>query len=151
MSMMLRSLRLPAIQREYGNLAKRAESNTWSFEHYLKVLLELEISERSERRIERLLKRSGLPEGKNLTTLDQKLMPVKIRRQIPSLVEGGFVEVLGNVVTVLTNRAVPAAELNEATAREELDAALADLQNAQGNLGGSCQGQGQRQESGSQL
>ena len=98
MSMMLRSLRLPAIQREYGNLAKRAESNTWSFEHYLKVLLELEISERSERRIERLLKRSGLPEGKNLTTLDQKLMPVKIRRQIPSLVEGGFVERAENVL-----------------------------------------------------
>ena len=54
--------------------------------------------ERAERRIERLLKRSELPEGKNLATLDQKLMPVKIRRQIPVLVEGGFVERAENVL-----------------------------------------------------
>lgn len=98
MAMMLRSLRLPAIQREYGNLAKQAESKNWSFEQYLKVLLELETSERAERRIERLLKRSGLPEGKNLATFNQKLMPVKVRRQIPVLVEGGFVDRAENVL-----------------------------------------------------
>jgi DNA replication protein DnaC len=97
-AMMLRCLRLPAIQREYGNFAQRAESENWGFEKYLKVLLELEINERAERRIERLLKRSELPEGKNLATLDQKLMPVKIRRQIPVLVEGGFVERAENVL-----------------------------------------------------
>jgi len=96
--MMLRSLHLPAIQREYGNLAKQAESKDWSFERYLKILIELETNERADRRIERLLKRSGLPEGKNLATLDQKLMPVKIRRQIPVLVEGGFVDRAENVL-----------------------------------------------------
>ena len=97
-AMMLRSLRLPAIQREYGNLAKQAESSNWGFEQYLKVLLELEMSERAERRIERLLKRSGLPEGKNLATLDQKLLPVQVRRQIPVLVDGGFVERAENIL-----------------------------------------------------
>jgi F-type H+-transporting ATPase subunit epsilon len=35
-------------------------------------------------------------------------------------VEGGFVEVLGNVVSVLTNRAVPAREIDEAVAQEQL-------------------------------
>lgn len=40
-------------------------------------------------------------------------------------VEGGFVEVLGDVVTVLTGRAVPAAELEKATVQEELEAARA--------------------------
>jgi F-type H+-transporting ATPase subunit epsilon len=38
-------------------------------------------------------------------------------------VEGGFVEVLGNVVTVLTSRAVPAEELDAAVAAEQLQAA----------------------------
>ncbi|NLY02067.1 MAG: ATP synthase F1 subunit epsilon [Rhodopirellula sp.] len=38
-------------------------------------------------------------------------------------VEGGFVEVLDNVVSVLTNRAVPADELDEAVARQQLIAA----------------------------
>jgi len=37
-------------------------------------------------------------------------------------VEGGFVEVVGDVVSVLTNRAVPAQELNEAALEEELTA-----------------------------
>ena len=98
MALMLRSLRLPAIHREYGNLAKQAQSKNWSFEQYLKILLELEINERAERRIERLLKRSGLPEGKTLATFNQKLMPVKVRRQIPVLIEGGFVDRAENVL-----------------------------------------------------
>ena len=38
-------------------------------------------------------------------------------------VEGGFVEVLGDVVSVLTNRAVPAAEIDEAVVEEQLRAA----------------------------
>jgi F-type H+-transporting ATPase subunit epsilon len=40
-------------------------------------------------------------------------------------IEGGFVEVMGNVVSVLTNRAVPVKELDEAVAREQLAAAQA--------------------------
>jgi F-type H+-transporting ATPase subunit epsilon len=40
-------------------------------------------------------------------------------------IEGGFVEVLGNAVSVLTNRAVPAPQLDEAVAREQLATAQA--------------------------
>ena len=40
-------------------------------------------------------------------------------------VEGGFVEVAGDVVTVLTNRAVAAEEIDDAAAEEQLRAALA--------------------------
>src|SRR3989304_6174907 len=39
-------------------------------------------------------------------------------------IEGGFVEVLDDVITVLTNRAVPAGEIDEAVAREQLYSAL---------------------------
>lgn len=35
-------------------------------------------------------------------------------------IEGGFVEVLGNVVSVLTPRAIPAAELDSAVCQEQL-------------------------------
>ena len=38
--------------------------------------------------------------------------------------DGGFVQVVGNVVTVLTSRAVPAGSLNEKTARDLLEAAF---------------------------
>ncbi len=45
-------------------------------------------------------------------------------------VDGGFVQVADNVVSVLTNRAVPAAELDAATAQEQLTAALAQTANS---------------------
>ncbi|MBN2475777.1 MAG: ATP synthase F1 subunit epsilon [Pirellulales bacterium] len=44
-------------------------------------------------------------------------------------VEGGFAEVLGNVVTVLTNRAVSAEKLDEAAAREQLATARTQMAN----------------------
>jgi F-type H+-transporting ATPase subunit epsilon len=40
-------------------------------------------------------------------------------------VDGGFVQVADNVVSVLTHRAVPAAELDQAAAAEQLRTALA--------------------------
>lgn len=40
-------------------------------------------------------------------------------------VEGGFVEVLNDVVTVLTHKAIPAAEIDAEVARERLKTALA--------------------------
>ena len=40
-------------------------------------------------------------------------------------VEGGFVEVLGNVVSILTNRAIPADGLDAEAAEEQLAAARA--------------------------
>ena len=38
-------------------------------------------------------------------------------------VEGGFVEVLGDVVSILTNRAVPVSQLDVRVATEQLEAA----------------------------
>lgn len=98
LDMMLRSLRLPGVLREHHRMKESAESGEWSYEQYLKALIELEINERQQRRTERLLKRSNLPDGKTLSTLDEKQLPVKIRRQIPSLIDGGFVERAENIL-----------------------------------------------------
>jgi DNA replication protein DnaC len=96
--MILRSLNLSAIKREYKALSKRAETEGWSFTQYLCELLETEADERSGRRTQRLLKRSRLPQGKTMDTLDLKLIPAKVRRQIPALLEGGFVKRSENVL-----------------------------------------------------
>ncbi len=45
-------------------------------------------------------------------------------------VDGGFVQVADNIVSVLTNNAVPAEKLNPATAREQLSAAQARKANS---------------------
>lgn len=98
LDLMLRSLRLPSVLREHQALARSAGAAEWSYEQYLRALVELEIHERHERKITRLLKRSHLPEGKHLATLEQKKLPVKVRRQIPALIEGGFVERAENIL-----------------------------------------------------
>ena len=48
--------------------------------------------------VERLLKASGLPPEKTLSTLKQDKLPQKVRRQLPGLCEGGFVERAENVL-----------------------------------------------------
>lgn len=98
LEIMLKSLHLSSFKDNYNAFAKKAETENWSFEKYLKTLVEQEVHDRADRRIERLLKRSCLPEGKSLSTLDQTLLPAKIRRQLPVLCEGDFVERAENVL-----------------------------------------------------
>ncbi len=98
LEMLLRTLHLPSVGREYQTVAASAQAGEWSYEQYLQTLVELEVHERRERKIARLLKRSQLPQGKSLATLDQKRLPVKVRRQIPVLIEGGFVERAENIL-----------------------------------------------------
>ena len=98
LAMTLRALRLSGVLSEYEALARQATQDEWSYERYLGAVLQSELHARDERRIERLLKRSSLPDGKSLDALDTKELPVKVRKQIPALIEGGFVERAENVL-----------------------------------------------------
>jgi DNA replication protein DnaC len=98
LEMHLRALRLPSFLAHYAEVADKAEKEGWSFGQYLHHLAEIEISERHTRRIERLRKDSHLPADKTLATLDQSKLPAKVRRQLPTLCEGGFVERAENIL-----------------------------------------------------
>lgn len=54
----------------------------------LEHLCQSEAADREQRRIGRLLAESDLPEGKTLGNLDETLLPTKIRRQLPALLDG---------------------------------------------------------------
>jgi len=88
---LLRSMRLPTIAREYDQAIHRAEAENWVYQRFLSYLFEAEGSDRLQRKIERQLKDSNLPPGKTLESLDQKILPEKVRRQIPTLLEADFV------------------------------------------------------------
>ncbi len=96
--MLFRTLKLPSFAAHYDEVAQRVEKDGWSFVDGLRYLAEQEIEDRRRRRIARNLKRSNLPHGKTLDTLDRKQLPTKIRRQLPSLCGGGFVEHAENVL-----------------------------------------------------
>ena len=98
LGVMLRGLRLPSMLLHYEALAQRAEQEGSSFVQYLQRLCETELEGRAGRRTARLLKAAHLPEGKTLASLDLKQFPLKLQRQLPVLVDGGFVQRSENVL-----------------------------------------------------
>lgn len=95
---LLRALNLGEIALKFEELTIQAGQEGWSHERYLRELCEHELLRRSQRRTERLLKESHLPAGKTMAMLDQDRLPVKIRRQLPALLEGRFIKEAENIL-----------------------------------------------------
>ena len=96
--MLLRSFKLPTMAARYLETLTSAEEQNWGYRKFLLQLCEAEAADRQERKRDRLLKESGLPTGKTLGTLDESKLPVKIRRQLPTLLDGGFVQRAENLI-----------------------------------------------------
>ena len=95
---LLRSLYLGEMARALEAVTEQAGRDGWSHEQYLRALCDVEVSRRAERRRERLLKESRLPDGKTLATLEQERLPLRVRRQLSALLDGRFVEQADNVL-----------------------------------------------------
>lgn len=98
LELLLRELKLPAFLAQAQPLAIEAERSSWGFTRYLHTLAELELEDRRQRRIQRRGKESGLPASKTLTTLQVARLPESVRRQLPTLCEGHFVDKAQNVL-----------------------------------------------------
>ena len=98
LEMLLRSFRLPTMAACYAQTLAQAEEGNWGYRKFLLHLCEAEAADRKERKRDRLLKESGLPAGKTLGTLDENKLPLKIRRQWSTLLDGGFVDRAENVI-----------------------------------------------------
>ena len=96
--MLLRSFFLATMAGQYEEVMQRAEKDGWSHREVLRHLCESEAVERAQKRTVRLLAESGLPETKTLSTLDESLLPAKVRRQLSALIDGGFVDRAVNVL-----------------------------------------------------
>jgi len=94
----LRALKLPSFLAYHAELAVRAEREGWSFSQYLYQLVQQELEDRARRRIERRLKQSRLPLEKTLETLDKDRLPTPVRRQLPVLCQGDFVDRADNLL-----------------------------------------------------
>lgn len=92
LSLMLRSLRLPSFHNHHEGIGQQADREGWTFSQALRQLCELELHDRGERRIHRLMKSSHLPAAKTRATLDESKLPAKVKRQLPSLYDGGFAD-----------------------------------------------------------
>ena len=91
-------LRLTTMAHIIPEALTLAQQQDWSLESFLVYLLEQEISQRQQRRIERYLRQAHLPPGKTLAQFDLKRLPLRLRRQIPGLVQGEFINQGDNIL-----------------------------------------------------
>ena len=98
LEMMFRQFSLPTMAARFAEMMQSAEAPNWGYRKLLLQLCEAEAADRRERKRERLLGESGLPSGKTLGNLEEGQLPAKVRRQLPTLLEGGFVERAENVL-----------------------------------------------------
>lgn len=98
LAMLLRSFTLSTMAARYPEILANAEEHNWGYRKFLTQMCEAEAAERKERKRDRLLKQSGLPAGKTLGTLEEAKLPVKIRRLLPTLLDGGWVERAENLI-----------------------------------------------------
>lgn len=75
----LRELRLPLFVARYRDLTGKARDGHWGSQRDLDELVELEASERADRRIARLLRQAKLPRGRTLETLQLGWLPEAVR------------------------------------------------------------------------
>jgi DNA replication protein DnaC len=98
LEILFREFCLPTMAARCGEMMASAEAQNWGYRKLLVQLCEAEAADRRERRRQRLLRDSKLPSGKTLGNLAEEKLPAKVRRQLPTLLEGGFVERAENLL-----------------------------------------------------
>ena len=94
----LKSFSLPTMAALYESALQQAESENWGYRKFLQYLCDSEAQDRRERKVTRLLQQAGLPTGKGLGNLDESQLPIKVRRLLPTLLDGAFIERAENVL-----------------------------------------------------
>ena len=90
LEMLFREFCLPTMAARFAEMMQVAEVQNWGYRKLLLQLCEAEAADRRERKRERLLRESKLPSGKTLGNLADGQLPAKVRRQLPTLLEGGL-------------------------------------------------------------
>lgn len=93
-----RTLKMPTICREHEPVARRAREGDWSFEEYLRELLEMEIGNRHENVARRLLRQANFPDVKTFDQIEWTELQGICRGKIMELASGQFLEEAEDVV-----------------------------------------------------
>lgn len=92
----LKTLRLPSMARSWQDLANEATEHAWTHERFLSALCDLELIERSSRRLALRLATAKLPSGKRLDCFEFPLVPALSRHRVEVLCAGDWVRSAGN-------------------------------------------------------
>jgi DNA replication protein DnaC len=97
--LLLTELRLPTIAALWPSFTERADREAWPAARLLATLTELELAERSQRRIQRHLIEARLPPGKTLASFDFAAVPMLSRAHVTALATGdGWIDRGGTIL-----------------------------------------------------
>jgi DNA replication protein DnaC len=100
LAVMLRSLNLTRMATTFAEVAMQAARESYTHEAFLYELVRQEVEYRTQRRVERRLRESGLPREKTFGTLQVERFGREVAQQIGQLRHGTFVREAMNVVAV---------------------------------------------------
>jgi DNA replication protein DnaC len=93
-----KALSLPTAGRMFTELAATATREGWSVERFSAEWLGHELEGRRQQRIVRLRQDAHLPASKTLAALEQARLPLRMRRVLPELCRGDFVDRADNLL-----------------------------------------------------
>ncbi len=94
----LKQLRLPGVGRAYEQVGCQAREENWSYEEYLRELLDTELRSRHDRAAERRLREARFPDVKTLDQIDWDVLSGVSRPKVLELASCEFVEKAEDVV-----------------------------------------------------
>ena len=86
--LLLGELRLPTVAKLWQAFTERADREGWPSARLLATLVELELAERAQRRIQRHLLEARLPPGKTLGSFDFTTVPMVSHAHVTALASG---------------------------------------------------------------
>ena len=96
---LLNALHLPSIGRHWRRITEEADKQGWAAAKLLATLVEIELADRSTRRVQRHRTESGLPPGKSFATFDFEAAPGVRKAQLLALASGdGWIESGANLL-----------------------------------------------------
>jgi DNA replication protein len=96
----LKKLKMPQAAKTYESLSREAADNNLSYEEYLLGVLEQEIHQRENNRIQRGIRQASFPVVKTLETFDFKAIPSLNKPKVLKLIQGEYIQKKENIILV---------------------------------------------------
>ena len=96
----LKTLRLPTFLREYEKVARQCAAEGLDHVQFLARLVELELSDRERRMVERRIKAAKFPVAKSLDSFDFKAIPALNKAQVLELARCEWIERRENAIAL---------------------------------------------------
>jgi len=96
----LKQLKMPQAAKVYQSMAREASDNNLNYEEFLLGVLEQEVHQRDNNRIQRRIRQATFPMVKTLDTFDFMAIPSLNKPKVLALADGEFIKHKENVIMV---------------------------------------------------